>query len=165
MNVIQLSPKSEEFNRVNSLLTFNVLYIDKVICHPKMEEDFIKLKEKIPNCEIKQLFHGTTEKNIKNILDEGFDLNRCKSCFYGKGIYFAIDDKYSRGYSKNTLDQQVSYMFLCDVLVGRCKRGERNEILDINLYDNFVNDVSYPTIYVTTYVDGILPRYVIAFKK
>lgn len=47
---------------------------------------------------------------------------------------------------------------------NRCKKSGKNE--DISpLFDNFVDSIAQPTIIVTPYADGALPRYLVAFHK
>jgi Poly(ADP-ribose) polymerase catalytic domain len=108
-------------------------------------------------------FHGTREENISQIAIEGFDPVYNKTSAHGKGTYFARDAAYSFSYM-HPGREQVSYMFLCDVILGKshlsaayqqCPKG----------YDSFVDRLQNPSIYVTPYRYGAFPKYIIAFYK
>ena len=50
------------------------------------------------------LYHGTSEKNAINILNEGFNFELSGSCWgntYGKGIYFSPNYETARFYAEN----------------------------------------------------------------
>lgn len=173
MSVIPLNEKSDEYKSIIEYIgntNLNIIVaIDKIIIHPNMEKSFNNRKSIIEKnrgeCSVKRLFHGTSEVSIQSIINEGFDLDRCNTCLYGKGVYFGTSINVSNYYSKNTTKHCVRYMFICDVLVGRCKVGTNNEILDTANYDNFVNAINNPKMYITTYMDGILPKYVVSTIK
>lgn len=107
------------------------------------------------------LYHGTHSDNIQSILDNGFDISKCTTCAYGKGIYFSKSAKYSKDYSKS--HDPITYMFLCTVLVGKYKVGTSNEKLNLTEFDNFTDPGK--TMYVTPYEDAIRIDYVVAFYK
>ncbi len=161
MNITPLLRTSDEYKEVKSMTNASVKYVHKIKVHPHMEQEFEKRQAQINAkrgfCEVKKLFHGSAFSNIQNIVDEGFDMNRCKTCVHGKGIYFSADPNFSLHYCSNKAQKHVLYLLLCDVLVGRCKTGVNNEILDTREYDNFHSG----NIFVTTYTDGILPRYIV----
>jgi poly [ADP-ribose] polymerase 7/11/12/13 len=144
-----------------------ILYIDE-IKNPYVETRFLdqktSIEEKRGFCNIVQLFHGTNEKAIDSICSMGFDPSRSKTQAFGAGTYFAKNADYSKHYS--TIDKNSeSYMFLTDVLVGSCVKGSSGRKLDTENYDNFVDNLKAPSIYVTPYQYGAYPRYVVAFHK
>jgi len=116
-------------------------------------------------CHVKSLFHGTSEHAINTIAHQGFSLQKCKVCAHGFGIYFSTSAKYSSNYAVAKTKNDITYMFLCDVLVGKVKKGSNFEYINKKSYDNFVDNTTRPTMYITPYEDAILPRYIIAFYK
>jgi len=110
------------------------------------------------------LFHGTREDIINIISSEGFDAKFNKTSAFGKGIYFAEQASYSKNYSNKEIND-ISYMFLCNVLIGNPRSGKPGISIDTNKYDSACNDLNQPTIVVSPYNDGSYPRYIIAFHK
>ena len=111
-----------------------------------------------------QWFHGTREENITKISIEGFDPTFNKASAYGKGTYFAKNASYSNSYMVPNA-QGISFMFLCDVLMGKPCMGSPGHIIDVNLYHSAVDNFHGPSILVTPLADASYPRYIIAFHK
>ena len=136
-----------------------MLYIEEVVNEPLIAA--YNTRKELIKAEEKQLFHGTSDNLINTIAQMGFDPTKNKVGVYGYGVYFAKNARYSFDYMKSQDD--VSYMFLADVLVGRLVTGKhRSEMYD---WDNNVDNTTKPTIYTTPYPDGAYPRYIIAFHK
>lgn len=114
--------------------------------------------------EEKQMFHGTKFANVDKIANNGFQVEYNQRSSYGRGTYFSNFASYSRDYT-NTDNELVSYMFLCDVLVGKCVVVSGGRPIDTRLYDNGVDNLTIPSIVVCPYNDGCYPRYLIAFHK
>lgn len=110
------------------------------------------------------LFHGTSEEAVNNIAAGGFDPAYNKASAYGKGTYFAKNASYSFNYMKSEKNG-ISFMFLCEVLVGKSCLGSSNIPINTSLYDSSVDNLANPTIFVTPYADGAYPKYIIAFHK
>lgn len=110
------------------------------------------------------LYHGTAEECVHSIAQNGFiaDMNRTSA--YGMGTYFATSADYSKSYAKPKKDK-ISFMIVSHVLIGKCVKGTANQVLNTKQYDNFVDNDNSPSIYVTSYNDGALPRYVVAFHR
>ena len=106
------------------------------------------------------LFHGTHEKLVNIIIREGFDPSKNVRSVYGRGAYFAKDASYSFNYMASNEGNDISFMFLCDVLVD-------HSVLTNSVLTNSVltNARENPTIFVVPKREAILPRYVIAFHK
>lgn len=146
-----------------------ILYVDEII-NDNLYSKFLNKKEEIENLRgkenvhILQLFHGTKYNCINNIAMNGFLTNYNITSAYGKGTYFSTTAMYSRDYTDKD-NEDISYMFVCDVLVGKCTtiRGFNN--IDTQLFDNSVNNLITPSIYVTPYDNGAYPRYLVAFHK
>ena len=99
-----------------------------------------------------QLFHGTNKQTADIIIQKGFDSSKNVRSRYGKGSYFAEDAMYSFDFMPPD-PTQISYMFLCDVLVGTVG------------VDCSVNNEKNSTIFAVPRNDAIFPKYLIAFHK
>ena len=93
----------------------------------------------------------------------GFDPTKNRISAFGVGTYFATRASMSLQYTDVDRDG-VSYVFVCKVLVGTTALGKSNAAIPEGI-DNFVNSTTYPTIYVSPYVDGAYPQYLVAFHK
>jgi len=111
-----------------------------------------------------ELFHGTGEENIRPIAENGFEVKYNKVAAYGKGTYFSKLANYSINYARDGKNQ-LCYMFLCSVIVG--EYGSYTNMQEINktAHDNAVDNPSAPTMYITPYDYGGIPKYIIAFYK
>lgn len=70
------------------------------------------------------LFHGTKSDNHHQIISHGFNRSYCHDrVLYGRGVYFARHASYSCFYSDR---QDLSFLFLCRVLVGRHTVGSND---------------------------------------
>lgn len=144
-----------------------LLYIDEIE-NPELEDLYQQRKISIQqirgSVREEQLFHGTSVDGIRSIGANGFQVKKNKRSAFGKGTYFAKNASYSFSYMKED-NSGVSYMFLCDVLVGNIHTYGSNETINTEIHDNSVNSLQAPSIFVTGYDDGAFPRYVIAFHK
>ena len=140
-----------------------VLYIDEVI-NESLLDSFNQLQQSRP-FEIKQLFHGTSNDCIHSIASTGFDPTKNKTSAYGYGTYFAKNAGYSFNYMRSEQKNDITYMFLADVLVGRLTTLKRKSLNDQYDWDNNVDNITNPTIYTTPYHYGAYPKYTIAFHK
>lgn len=146
-----------------------ILWIDE-IKNRNLEQEHQELLEQISNkrtnisVKTLELFHGTGEENIKSIALDGFKTSYSKIAAYGKGTYFSKLANYSINYAKDGKDK-ICYMFLCSVIVGECGRYSSNQEIDIKIHDNSVDFIASPTMYITPYDYGGIPKYIIAFYK
>lgn len=146
-----------------------ILYIDEVINEElvaKYETRKKDLRAKRGDKYVKEmrLFHGTKANVIDSIATHGFQSKYNKVSAFGLGTYFSTTASYSRDYSDMD-GSENSYMFVCDVLVGKCTMNNGRREIDTVSFDNSVNNIKKPSIYVTPYDDGCIPRYLIAFYK
>lgn len=149
-----------------------ILWIDQV-SNPTLEAEhgalFESLKEKRGYDLVKklELFHGTTEYAVSAICQEGFDVSKNTTSAYGKGTYFARDASYSFSYSQKgtKMKDEIVYMLVCSVIVGVCSKGSSEMVLDTGIADTMVDNSTAPSIYVTPYDKGGIPKYVVAFHK
>lgn len=144
-----------------------ILYIDELQNQPlkeKYDKKKLELESKrgAENISELLLFHGTKAENINSIAENGFLTRLNQRAAFGNGIYFSTLANYSKDYTDSDTDE-ISYMFMCNVLIGKCHTCHGQ--IDTNLYDNSVNTIKNPTIYVSPYDDGCFPRYLIAFYK
>lgn len=146
-----------------------VLYIDEVV-NKSLEDNYKKKQEELEKLRgseiIKEirLFHGTKYLCIGNIAQNGFRMKFNKVSAYGIGTYFSTSATYSKEYM-DTDENGVSYMFVCDVLIGKVGQVPRDTQIDTKNIDTSVNNIKNPTIYVSPYDDGCYPRYLVAFHK
>jgi poly [ADP-ribose] polymerase 10/14/15 len=175
-NLIPVSLSDPKFDEIAGRVHVSfpnscILWIDKISntelenAHEILFENIRKNRE---NAKIEklELFHGTTEFSAKIICEEGFKKELNKTSAFGKGTYFAKDASYSFSYStKESLGNEIVYMLLCSVIVGKCIIGFTNMEIDTLEADNTINKLENPTIFVTPYDKGGIPKYLIAFHK
>jgi len=143
-----------------------ILWVD-AIKNPELEIRhnalFKTIQEKYPEAHTLELFHGTTEAAAGSICSNGFITEYNTTSAYGKGTYFAKNASYSFGYStKNSARNEILFMLLCDVIVGKIEQGKNNEKITA---DTAVDSIYNPSIYVSPYDAGGIPKYLIAFHK
>jgi hypothetical protein len=61
-----------------------------------------QLKDRGTNENCKFLWHGTRHTNLKQLYEgeEGFDIKYSNDGMWGRGLYFAENASYNRGYSR-----------------------------------------------------------------
>ena len=143
-----------------------ICWIEEIV-NDELRQEYTDLKTQIttkyPKTIEMQLFHDTKESSVNNIINTGFNPSYNKTSAYGIGTYFATYANYSKDYMPSN-KKGISFMFLCDVIVGKMCIGKSSMVIDTTLYDNAVNQLN-PTIVVTPYKNGAYPRYLIAFHK
>ena len=97
------------------------------------------------NSEIKEMFHGTKDKFVRNILKEGLKSEYNRISALGKGTYFSPYIKTSLLSYTNTGKDGLSYVFLCDIIMSDTEGGGH--------------------IYVCPRDDSFLIKYLIRFHK
>jgi tankyrase len=121
--------------------TFEFLKVEKIV-NEYREEKYRELKEKIRSendgCARQRfLFHGSSERNIDQIIENGFDIERASpNGMFGAGIYFARNSSKANLYTGSFEDCDCSidescddcrrYMLECRVLIGKsfyCKQA------------------------------------------
>ena len=147
-----------------------IVCAERVIA-PHLESSFQALKASLEEkrgpgiIDTKLLFHGTSEKAIQPIILDGFDPHYNKTSAYGIGTYFSPHASMSSTYSKESKKEDLSYMFLAEVIIGNKITAGNSAVIDTNKFDISMNDLINPTIYCTPYKDGAIPRFVIGFYK
>jgi hypothetical protein len=169
----QIALSDPQFSRVEEGIRESypnacVLWIEQIE-NPALERLYQQQKLEIEtkrkqSCSELLLYHGTTESAVGTIIHHGFNPERNVRSVYGKGSYFAKNASYSRDYAPPRSDK-ISFMLLCSVLVGNVAVYGNSYIIDTTLHDNSVDHLDRPSIYVTPYTYGAIPRYVIAFYR
>jgi hypothetical protein len=145
-----------------------VLWIEEVI-NPTLEELYQNQKKEIETkrkkaCNELELYHGSREEFINTICKKGFDPSVNSRSAYGKGTYFAKNASYSRDYAPPSSDQ-VSFMLISSVLIGEVSLYGSGRRIDTLKHDNSVDNITSPSIYVTPYIYGAIPRFIVAFHR
>jgi hypothetical protein len=145
-----------------------ILWVEE-ITNPELEGIYQKQKAEIEArrgkpCKELELYHGTREEYANAIMKYGFDPQANTRSAYGKGSYFAKNASYSRDYAPPASDD-VSFMLICSVLVGEVSVYGSNLPINTTLHDNSVDNPKSPSIYVTPYAAGAIPRFIVAFHR
>lgn len=166
-SMIRLSLSDKRYDEISKKV--RETYPKACVCYiDEIKNDFLsnRFQERVSEEEkeptILQLFHGTREVNINSIMSEGFCVSKNKMCAYGIGTYFARDAMMSYLYT-DSKKNNLSFMFLCDVLIGKKVLSRSGQIL--NKGETGVNNKTEPTIFSVPEDSAILPRYLIAFYK
>jgi hypothetical protein len=145
-----------------------ILWIEE-ISNPELEERYqaqkveVEVKRGKP-CKELELYHGTKEEAANSIIRDGFNPDFNYRAAYGKGSYFAKNAAYSRDYAPPASDD-VSFMLICSVLIGEVSVYGQQKAIDTKLHDNSVDNTKSPSIYVTPYAAGAIPRFIVAFHR
>lgn len=124
-----------------------ILFIDKVV-NNKLLERYEKFKNEHPSCMEYNVFHGTSEGNIKSIALEGFDIKYNTVSAYGKGTYFADNASYSKSY------------------MNKGSNSKKNSDMCFMFYSKIWHTGPVaPGIHVVKDNDATYPEYIIAFSK
>ncbi|KAJ7450052.1 hypothetical protein B0H11DRAFT_2078265 [Mycena galericulata] len=114
----------------------------------------------------KNLFHGTAVANIQPILQNGFlipgvspGLAMAHGAACGIGIYLGVSSTTSFGYTQGALK-----MFMCRVITGRSS-GQVSHAIPLPLGQDQFESWSGPGVYVSKYVELVVPRYVVEFEQ
>jgi len=110
------------------------------------------------------LYHGTDDKNIKPIMDNGLSLtvHKIHGSVHGEGIYFSSDIDYAMLYPRNV--NHIKTILVCQVYVNHIIEGKRamttfpvqNVLAGKSIYfDTGVDSLSNPKIYVKKSVEEI----------
>lgn len=144
----------QSFKKTCTEKIINVYRIQNV----KLWKDYLKEKEDLSNfhkihklsSEIKEkdLWHGTRNTHPKEIyeaFDEGFDLQYSNDGMWGRGLYFAVNAKYSVAYSHTA--GNVKKMMLVKVMVGDyVKLNPNGTLRKPPLRDNSGSKVRYDSV-------------------
>jgi len=110
------------------------------------------------------LYHGTDDKNIKPIMENGLSLtvHKIHGSVHGEGIYFSSDIDYAMLYPRN--GHHIKTILVCQVYVNHMILGKQamttfpvqNVLAGKSIYfDTGVDSLSNPKIYVKKSVEEI----------
>lgn len=128
--------------------------------------------------QVQLLWHGTKAvSQLLEICSDGFDRARAQTCVYGKGCYFAKSAAYSNKYACSVKvagepNRKFRAMLLAIVLVGESTEGSSQMYPPPvkphssfgERYENTVDKMSSPTIYVTFKDNQAAPAYVMVYE-
>lgn len=139
-----------------------------LIENDKLKENQIKLindieKRRNMKVDIKEMYRATKKNDIIQIAENGMTDEYFINTFYGQGYYYSNSIKYCSDYIKDILNEDISYVFLCDVVIG--KYNKIYDFINTDDYDNSVNSVEDYDITVSPYKYGGIPKIIIAFNK
>jgi hypothetical protein len=166
-----IDPSSSEFSEIVKMIgiPYNPDAITPILIerirNPTLEASFQNKEKYVKALRAKEnvthypLYHGTTERGLHSILQNGFQHKFIRTCAYGWGHYMAKNYNTSLLYS--TLDcSNYNFLLLCRVIQGSTRpTGFNNERLHTEKYDSFDNS----DIVITPYDDAILPMYIVRY--
>jgi poly [ADP-ribose] polymerase 10/14/15 len=132
--------------------------------------------QKIPEPEMKWLFHGTSGVAVNPIIQQGFNrgFSGKNAALHGKGVYFAKYAGYSADPEFSPPDEHgVQSIFLCRILVGHACKGTEDAVVPAFkdaakniLFDSTTDKAGDDaTIFVTYHDAQQYPEYLIKFKQ
>uniref|UniRef100_A0A3B5MAT0 Poly [ADP-ribose] polymerase n=2 Tax=Xiphophorus couchianus TaxID=32473 RepID=A0A3B5MAT0_9TELE len=119
----------------------------------------------------RHLFHGTRKVASESICLHGFDprVAGLNGHSHGFGSYFATNALMSHEYTEANESDEVGYMFLAKVLVGRVCLGKhyyrRPPNTKVSLYDACVDNKQSPRMFIVFDNCQCYPYYLIKYKK
>jgi hypothetical protein len=149
---------------LNKDIKYNIIYSNcEVNSYHKKRYDLFINEHSNPGKQI-ILYHGTDDKNIKPIMDNGLSLTTHKihGSVHGEGIYFSSDIDYAMLYPRN--GNHIKSILVCQVYVNHMILGKlsnttfpvQNVLAGKSIYfDTGVDSLSNPKIYVKKSVEEI----------
>ncbi|XP_069972764.1 uncharacterized protein [Penaeus vannamei] len=183
MRLVDLDPKSDEYNKVITLLKDDTYkakvkkiqrnqnpYLWKAFQLRK--EDMITQYGDEASVKMTDLFHGTNPDIVRNICKENFDFRlhgKSTGHIWGKGSYFGNDITFCYRYCRPD-SNRLRYLFVAKVLVGTITVGAKDlERPPLNpatneLFDTTVDNESQPNIFVKYDKQEYYPHYVMIME-
>jgi len=171
-----LEPQDERYQFVkdlvvNSCANVQIYWIEEII-NDFLTARYLDCKDQFilscgDNLQELVLFHGTRESNVCKIIQDGFKASLNVTSLHGKGTYFAKDASLSINYVNYPPEQEVAFLFLCNVLVGRTNTRDKQEKEPHTMesFDVLVDNTTNPSQYVIPHDAAIYPRYAIAMSN
>lgn len=161
----RMLPMNKEYDKVEEIFQKSIKRTDVCISaiykisNLEVQERFDKqlasiTQKRAKTPEVIHVFHGTTMKAAKGIIENGFDVSFSTVAAYGKGTYASPNVTTALQYCKDASKGKFSMVFLC-----RFIKGEYG-ILGTSQYDYYGNNSN---IYVTPYNDGMIADYLICY--
>ncbi|XP_059210657.1 protein mono-ADP-ribosyltransferase PARP14-like [Centropristis striata] len=121
----------------------------------------------------KFLYHGTNATSCNLIEKDRFDRNYAgtHAAAYGKGVYFAVNAKYSADRYSQPDASHMKRLYVARVLTGRYTVGDSTMKAPpprgsdpTDCYDSLVNNQQQPTMFIVFHDDQAYPEYLITFS-
>lgn len=138
-----------------------IVWIEK-LSNSELEEKYESYKRTLAVPNEKRLFHGTSEAIARVIAREGFDASKNKVSAHGVGTYFSTRAIYSSSYCKRAVGNDIAYMLVCDVALGRVGLG-RSGVEIPKQFDSVCDNLKQPDMYVVNKREAGIGRFLIAF--
>lgn len=188
LEIFKLCQTSKEFKDIykeisKSVSSFEIEKIERIQNKQlwKRYKNQVKVSLLIKNVKENEhhLFHGTRQTNPNEIYDNvelndiGFDMRYCSSGMWGRGIYFAVNAKYSKdGYAYKNSNGTHS-LFYARVALGECIQLPNNGNLIMppeksgskGRYDSIKGNSNDSDIYIIYENARAYPEYLITFKS
>jgi hypothetical protein len=132
----------------------------------KFSESYIKELSIKPETIVMELFHGTDEHSIYNIIKNGFRVSENVISAYGKGSYFSNNANISKQYANKfgieskRSQKNLLYVIIADVVISDMKLGGYNKD---RIPSCWVNSVTHPSYFCIPHDNRALPKYVVSF--
>lgn len=170
------------FQLIGAMRIVNRGVFDFAALHERMRDSFASDESRpcrrSSSPEVLWLWHGT--KNVASLLDicaDGFDRALAATCLYGKGCYFASSASFANRYAGDVVHagsdgRKVRALILAAVLCGDCVKGSNNLYppplkpgsATGERYENTVDSVDKPSIWVTYRDNQAIPCYIVVFE-
>lgn len=175
MNISYVSINEPVYNEItkNIRKTYPnacIIEISKIHHHEDTELFFLQRFENYlqenENTEIIQLYHGTSEESVKNILDCGFKKSLNTISAYGKGTYFSNNVSVSRQYAsikasrRQREEHGLIFTIIADVIISN--KGLAGTKPEPSCY---VNSITQPSIFCVPHDENIIPRYMVSYVE
>lgn len=179
---VELQKQSQEYNNVaqgfEKTAKFSIQKIERVqnvylwhafsVCRQRISK-----KNGPANLGEKLLYHGTSAESCNCIEKDRFDRNYAgaHAALYGKGVYFAVNAKYSAGRYSPADKSGLKRVYAARVLTGRYTVGKSSMVAPpprgsdpTDCYDSLVDNQLQPSMFVVFHDDQAYPEYLITFK-
>ena len=142
-----------------------ILWMEEIVNHP-VSAKFETLKKSSPiPYEIKELFHGTNQKFLDSIIKNGFKREHQRISAYGHGYYLSTSCSTAMQYTDPVGKNDTSFVFLCDVYVGRTGVMKSSKPVNRTDYDCSVNSTTDPSIFCIPAEEMIVPKFLVLYQQ
>ncbi|CAF2645979.1 unnamed protein product [Rotaria sp. Silwood2] len=165
------------FNKTVSEKDIQIAFIERIQNSHLWEKfcshrSYMRRKNGPKNLNENWFFHGTKSDNHHHIMSHGFNRSYCRDyVYYGRGVYFSRYACYSCHYSDR---QDLSFLFLCRVLVGHHTPGSNDIRVPPTIVlpdakrvqaDSTTDETIPYTIVCTFHDDQNYPEYIITYMN
>uniref|UniRef100_A0A1B6GCY8 Poly [ADP-ribose] polymerase n=1 Tax=Cuerna arida TaxID=1464854 RepID=A0A1B6GCY8_9HEMI len=159
---------SQETKKIKKMIlknysSFQIIKVDRVensflkAMYLLKKEEYLSRYGKV---EEKDLFHVTSAKNVKSIINNNFDWRRVLRGKFGIGTSFSDDAEYANHYANQNIGSSRAFI-ITKVLVSNQIGGHKNLKIPKNNYDTTTGNGK---VYVKFGDNETLPMYVAYYK-